>query len=338
MKQPPFRTRIVFGLLALVAFLVQATAAEHTRVDVAAMQEVPKDRAYELRVLYLEDPRLPTLDSARRRELYGKLEDLLHAWYGYHATLREVGAKDLAGYFAAHADVFRKHRAIVSLRIDPDREYDCDRLRATIERALAPHSLATIQQKLSPVKIASNGQAVVAAYGHFVARLQEIRSLPLPDGSMFADPKRPELNSYMHWCALMHEMEEADVVFTNSMIVGADAEMGLTVVGRGGIMTGNTNANRHNVFGAAVVVGLFPFLSDAPFWLRERGPIPDDERLDAIATMTMHEFGHMLLRRAHPQHSNCVHDPSVGLRYYDWHRAIRTAGPCRLEHLRLAHY
>ena len=46
------------------------------------------------------------------------------------------------------------------------------------------------------------------------------------------------------------------------------------------------------------MVGLFPFLSDAPVFLRERGRIPENELPDVIATLCMHEMGHFFLRYA----------------------------------------
>ncbi len=68
--------------------------------------------------------------------------------------------------------------------------------------------------------------------------------------------------------------------------------------------------------------------------------IPDAERLDVIATLTMHELGHMLLRLDHPvdHPSSCLHAPAVGLRYYDWHVDVRKNGPCPLQHRKLTSY
>jgi hypothetical protein len=341
-RRTPFRTSIRRALrlgLLMSAALTIGRAATTMRIEVPTLQEVPRDRAHELRVLYLEDPRLPTLNAAQRGELLTKVEHLLRDWHGYRVRLREVGAKNLADYFATHAAVFRKHTEIVRMAIDPTLEQDRARLRAVIQGAFAPHPLARLERHFPGAAFTSHEQAVTVACDFFVQRCQEIRSIPLSDGGTLAVPKQPELNSYMHWCALMHEMEEADLVFTNSMIVGADMQMPLSVIARGGVTTGNTNANRHNAFQAAAMVGLFPFLSDAPFWLRERGPIPEAERLDVIATMTMHELGHMLLRLAHPEdHPGCVHAPAGRLRYYDWHADIRQNGPCRLEHTRLKNY
>jgi hypothetical protein len=342
-NQMAIRTFVASGLkcwLLGVAISASVCATESGLEAAPALQEMPHDRDYEIRVLYLEDPRLPTITAAQRGELYGKVEHLLLTWFDYRARLREVGQKDLAGYFAAHAGAFRDHPDILRMNLETNVAADSREVRKIIQSALAPLSPAEIQEQFGFKSRPAPEEAVTLAYNHFVKQLAEIRSIPLARGGTFADPAHPELNRYMHWCALTYEMTEADLVFTNSMIAGADAEMSLTIIARGGVTTGNTNANPHNPFGAAAMVGLFPFLSDAPFWMRERGPIPDAERLDVIATLTMHELGHMLLRRAHPSDhaANCVHRPPPRLRYYDWHLAIRKDGPCLLPHTKVSHY
>jgi len=322
----------------LLVVLASASAAQTVRVKAPALSAVPKDRTHELRALYLEDPRLPTLDLRERQELFSRLEQTVRDQYGYEVRFREIGRTDLAGYFAAHAGVFQKHAGIVRMRLDPALDHDREVIRGLIQRTTASLPLARIRDDLGTDELSSRDRAVTVAVQHFLGRLREIQSLRLPDGTTVADRERPELNSYMHWCALTHEMEEADIVFTNSIIVGADAEMPWYVIRRGGVTTGNVNANRHNAFGATAVITLFPLLSEAPFWLRERGPIPAAERLDVIITLAMHELGHLLLRVAEHSHPHCIHSACAGLRYYDWHVAIRDSRPCPLPHEKLSHY
>jgi hypothetical protein len=321
-------------------WLWAALAVTGNAVEEPALTEVAKDRPCELRVLYLEDPRLPTLSAAQRAELGTKVEGLLLAWFGYRATLRPVGQANLAEYFTVHAERLRAHPDILAMDLDIESTTDRLRLRTCLGKALTGYTPGEIQELLQASVLETRAQAITAAEEHMRRRLREIRAIPLAGGGTFFDPARPELNSYMHWCALMYEMDDADLVLTNGMIAGADLEMEAGIIARGGITTGNTNANRHNAFGASAMVGLFPFLSDAPFWLRERGAIPEAERLDTIATMVMHELGHLLLRAQHPINhpANCVHMPAPRLRYYDWHRAIRQDGPCQLPHPKLTSY
>ncbi|MCX6951059.1 MAG: hypothetical protein NTV51_02560 [Verrucomicrobia bacterium] len=339
----------LFALLgsACAALLLCAwpasVAADTSGITIAGppppLVPLPKDRPYELRVLHLVDPRLPTLTADQRRALHTRIEVLLQSWYGYTVTLREVGVRDLAANFAASEAVFARHADLLQLDIDPATGPGRARLRATVRAALARHPLPLIATHLQSGPLTSQAQAVELAFNRFLSRLKELQSIPVANGEPFSIPSQRRLNSYAHWCAHNYDQAEADFIFTNSMIVGADAEMPLYVIARGGVSAGNTNGNLHNAFHATGMVSLFPFLSDAPFWLRERGPLPEAERLDVVATLALHELGHFFLRLAEASdHPHCVHVAPPGFRFLEWHRAIREHGPCPLPHPTVTSY
>jgi len=72
------------------------------------------------------------------------------------------------------------------------------------------------------------------------------------------------------------------------------------------------------------MVGLFPFLSDDPFFLEHRGTVEESEREDLIATFWMHELGHFFLRAEEMYgEPGCVHAAPVGLKTLQWYRAIK---------------
>jgi hypothetical protein len=316
---------------SLAGFLHAQTSSEPQLLPLRAL---PKDRAYDLRVLYLEDSRLPTLEARRRAALYAKIERLLDGWYGYHVKLREVGQQGLAEYFSAHEEIFSRHSAkIRNVDIDLASTTGLERLGAAISRDFRPRPAAQIEHYLRTGAPGTMGEAVKVAQEQFLRKLAELREIPARDGKPFYDPARARLTSFVHWALLIEEITEADLVFTNSMIAGADSEMPIYVIARGGLTTGLTDNNPRSPYQGATMVGLFPFLSDAPVFLRERGRIPEDERLDVIATMCLHEMGHLFCRYAeYYDHPHCVQVAPVGLDYYGWHKAIRAAGPCTLEH------
>lgn len=298
------------------------------------LKDLPKDRPYELRVLYLEDPRLPTLEPAQRAELYTKLQRLAATWLGYRVSLREVGHHALSAYFSAHDTLFAAHAAeIRAIAIEDPVARGAERLRAAIARDFRLRPLPLIERYLRAGPLTTPAAAVETALRQFSAKLTELRATPLADGTPFFDATQPHLTSFAYWAVLMEQIREADFVFTNSMIAGADTGMPLYVIARGGLTTGLTHNNDRNPYQNATMVGLFPFLSDAPVFLRERGRIPDDERLDVIATFCLHELGHFFLRYTeYYDHPRCVHVAPTGLNYYAWHQAVRAAGPCLLPH------
>jgi hypothetical protein len=323
--------------LALGSLLFTAPLPAQTLslpVQPPPLQDLPKDRPYELRVLYLEDPRLPTLDPAQRGELYTRIRRLVATWLGYRVSLREVGQQALAAYFSSHDTLFAEHAALIrATEIEAPDAGSGARLRTTIARDFRFRPLPLIERYLRAGPLTTQAAAVEIALRQFSAKLTELRAAPLADGTPFFDAAQPRLTSFAHWAVLMEQIREADFVFTNSMLAGADTGMPIYVIARGGLTTGLTDNNDRSPYQAATMVGLFPFLSDAPVFLRERGRIPDDQRLDVIATFCLHELGHFFLRYAeHYDHPRCVHVAPTGLDYYAWHQAVRAAGPCLLPH------
>jgi hypothetical protein len=330
--------RLVLLALAMTASLRGAAPAPGVT---RPLLEVPKDKPIVVRVLYLEDPALPTLNSAQLVELNHKIEGLLADWYGYTATLRVIGREDLATYFKQQAALFGRYATMIkAIDIEPTEKNGRERWRATIDAVLRRNRLSEIAGYLEFEHLDSHAQALEMADRLFMQRLGELRSTQDFNGRPYFDPKHRELSSFAHWCVLLKEITKADFVFTNRMVLGADADISsLNIIARGGVTTGIADANLHNPFKAAAMVGVFPFLSDAPIFLRERGQIPASELLDVIATFSMHELGHMLLRQAeHTSHEPCVHFAPRRLNYYQWHQAIRAAGYCREPHAKLTHY
>ncbi|MBI5691992.1 MAG: hypothetical protein HZC55_18070 [Verrucomicrobia bacterium] len=325
-----------------VLVVLAAGALAHAGADgkLPALRELPKEVPYVLRTVYLEDPRLPTWDFAQRSLLYARLEALLAQWFGYTVKITETGRHDLATYFARHGPVFRRHAEMIAkVRIDIDQPGGMERTRQAISMDFRRRELAQIDGYLRLGGARTHTEAVEAAAAQFERNFAEIRQIRVGDGDTFWSPVRPELNSYPHWCALQYDTTEADFILTNTMIVGPDAEMPIYVISRGGITLGNTNNNPHTAFQGTTVVGLFPFLSDAPYFLRERGRIPEAERMEAVAMLCLHELGHLLVRCAeYYDHPHCVHVAPVRLEVLSWYRALKQRGPCRLPHQKVSSF
>ena len=224
------------GLLLLSALLAGKLAppAASAARTLPPLRVLPQDRSYELRVLYLEDRRLPTLTAARRRDLYAKIECLLNDWYGYRATLREVDRRNLSDYFSAQERVFAGYADL-----DHQEALALKHLRDTIARDFRARPLPLIERYLQTSPLTSKTAAIEIAQQRFQQKLTELREAPLADDSPFFDADQPRLSSFPHWGVLTAEITEADLVFTNSMIAGADTTMPIYVIARGGLTTRN---------------------------------------------------------------------------------------------------
>ncbi len=326
------------GLVALLAWSLFTIPLPAQSVVVARkpppLRLLSHDRHYELRTLYVEDPRLPRLSETQRTALYAKITRLLSDWLGYTVKLREVDARGLAAQFAKSEQIFAQRTGdIRETDFDPFGGQGATMLGQVIARALRARPLPMIEGYLKSGPLSSQAEAVEVARARFLNRLNDLRAIPTESGQPFYDPAQSRFSSFGHWWLLMEEIQEADFVLTNSMIVGADQQMPIYVIARGGLTTGLTINNHRSPYQAATMVGLMPFLSDSPLFLRERGRIPEEERLDVIATFCLHEMGHFFGRFAeHYDHPNCAHVAPTGLNYYEWHKSVRGQGPCPLVH------
>jgi hypothetical protein len=295
---------------------------------------------HRLRVLYVEDERLPSLTLAELEELTAKTEALVLRWFDYRINLQLVGRENLWKFFPAQQPAFTLYANLIQ-RTDIDRSLPdyAIRIRAVIARDFRHRELSLIRNYFPGDTINSPAEAITVASRRFGERLQELESITVSSGAPLVDRSRSNVYSYTHWCVILKEIRSADIVLTNSIVLGADEEMPIVVIARGGVSTGITDNNDHSPYQAAMMTGMFPFLSDAPVFLRERGSIPPGERLDIIATFLLHEFGHFLLRYdEHYDHPNCVHVAPKGLNYVAWHKAVRQAGPCPLPHRKLTRF
>lgn len=304
---------------------------------------ISKSESHTLRVLYLDDPRLPGLLDSERQALYRKVEKLLKAWFGFTVAVRETGYQPLKAYFDSAADMFERPKNatfIATQELDMSHPESKEQLEKVVANAVANLGLRTIRRYMDLPEEARKKDAVREAAGFFARRLKQLQNIRVRGGGRFYDKAYARTQSYPHWIALASELKNADFLLTNSAIVGADMTMPIYVIARGGLTTGLVTNNALSPFRAVGMVGLLPFLSDAEVFLRDRGDIPISQRLDVMATFWMHELGHYFLRYAEAYgEAGCVHVAPEGLTYYSWHKAVRAKdGRCTLKPKRVQHY
>lgn len=338
--------------LALLLLLAGSGCAQEPKTwadftdSLPPLEAISHESSHTLRVLYLEDPRLPKLDAKHRETLYRKIEILLAQWYSYKVTLREVGAEDLRARFEKAAPNFETPMARDFNRlnaIDLGGFGAKDAILNTIRRDLQRRDEKLIRRYVKLPPNATKDDAAKAVFAVFEDRLTRLRNTPVGEEGkdILHDPRYADTQSFNLWNLFLTYLKDADFVLTNSVIAGPDADMPLYVAVRGGITNGFVTNTLENGYHAVGVVGALPFLSDAPFFLEERGKIPQRAKLDTLATFWMHELGHFFLRmKEHYGEGGCVHVAPEGLRVYEWHRAIRKSqNTCRyLPEERLIRY
>ena len=298
------------------------------------LEPISHESTHTLRVLYLDDHRLPSPSPREREKLYRKIEILLKTWYSFDVEVREVAVGNLLERFEASSDIFQTESARSYLdraAIDLGGFGVKDLILQTIRKDLKHRDEKLIRRYVNLPKGASKRDAESAVYSIFEDRLTRLRKTKVgEDGAETLHNRRWAITqSFPHWEVFLENLKEADFVLTNSIIAGPDAGMPLYVAVRGGITNGFITNSLHNPFQAVGVVGMYPFLADSDFFNKERGRLRG--KMDVLATFWMHELGHFFLRmKEHYGEAGCVHVAPEGLRVYEWHKAIRkSSNKCR---------
>ncbi len=294
-----------------------------------ALKPIPKEGIHELRVLYLEDGRVPGLGAAGRAALYRKAEALSGRWLGYRIRLREVGARDLREEFSRPDAPFKRPEeaaCIASWDFDPEAKKG----RAVLEGLLAREYKARGEALFSRLFPGTSGkppaEAKRLALGRFMDLHRSLFAIPARGGPLLGDALERAMYSYLYWAAYLRESSEADFYLTNAALVVPDNDMPIYVLARGGLTTGFVDNAPQSPYGGVGIVTLLPFLSGARLLDPAASPTSREENLDAAATMVLHELGHLFARYGEKYgEPGCVHVASEDLRYFRWHAAIRAA-------------
>lgn len=294
-----------------------------------ALTPVPKDAPVRLRVLYLEDGRLRKLTPAGREALYRRVEALAKRWLGYTVVLTEVGKRDLRIEFAGTTMPFAspdQAACLESARLDLATEAGLEGLRFLVGREYAARGREVFERLFPETK----GLDPHAARETAAAKVRSLNAwlsgLGTEAGPLVRTAEDRRLTSTLHWMVYVRAQTDADFILTNTALVEPDNDMPVYVLARGGLTTGFVDNNVKAPYGAAGMVSLLPFLGGEELFTPGARPSTSEEKVDAAATMWLHELGHFLNRYGELYgETGCVHVASEGLRYFEWHRAIRKA-------------
>lgn len=324
------------ALLVLLAMLTVACARRDPCADVAQdydalplLKPLPKNAPVKLRVLYLEDDRLPTLDAAQRKDLYRRVEKLTKHWFGYTVALQEVGARPLRIEFAGDRMPFaspRQQACLASARLDLGTPAGRDSLEDLVGREFAARGREVFERLFPETAGMDPAQARATAAARVRSTNAWLSGLNTKAGPLVRSAEDRRLTSTLHWMVYIREQTEADFVITNTAMIEPDNDMPVYVLARGGLTTAFVDNNKKAPYGAAGAVTLLPFLSGESLFVPDAKPTTASENIDVAATMWLHELGHFLNRYGEMYgEAGCVHVASESLEYFKWHRAIRKA-------------
>ncbi|AFM10891.1 hypothetical protein [Turneriella parva] len=288
------------------------------------LRVVQKNIPVQLNVAYVENPHLPTLDVAGRQRVYASVEALARRVYGFDLKITETRQQTIADFFAAVGPRFAETPirfpsvAFLISWFAPNR----DALVAeTIAAALKKHSTEKLAEYLG------KDTDPAAASRVFLQKLTSIYAEKNATGRplLSATNRQEEAwYSFGHWSTILQGEKEFDFVLTNVGIIGADNGMPLYVIARGGVTSAFVENNAYRPYQGAGMLGAYPFLSDSPFFIAERGALTATEKEEAIAWLWLHELGHLLLKKEENySFSDSVHRAPPNLKYHEWVKTVR---------------
>jgi hypothetical protein len=288
------------------------------------LRVVPRDKPVLLSVVYVENPHLPKVDIAARQRVYAAVESLAKRVYGFDLKITELRQQTIADFFERAAPRFAESpirypaEAFLVSWFAPNRD------------ALVAETIAAALKKHAPEKLAEylgKDSDPAAASRVFLQKLTSIYAER--DGSgqplLSSSNKQNEAwYSYGHWSTLLQGEKEFDFVLTNVGIIGADNGMPLYVIARGGVTSAFVENNAYRPCQGVGVLGMYPFLSDSPFFTAERGALTAAEKEEAIAWLWLHELGHLLLKKEENySFVDSVHRAPPNLKYFEWVKTVR---------------
>lgn len=324
--------RVVLAAALLLGGCMNDAPCEHLhrRYDsLPLLKPIPKAGLHELRVLYLEDKRVPSLDGPSRAALYKRVEALAFSWFGYHIKLREIGSRDLRAEFAKPDMPFTRpeeNACIASATLAMDEKKGRFMLEELVGREYKMRGPGVFARLFPGTAGFSEEKARQAAVEIFLSRHNALAAMSTPAGPLLATAEDRRMYSFTHWASILRLTSETDFFLTNAAMVVPDDDMPIYVLARGGLTTGFVDNHPGTPYGATGIVTLLPFLGGERLFDPKAKPTSAEENLDAAATMWLHELGHFLNRYGEMYgESGCVHVASEGLDYFKWHRAIRKA-------------
>jgi len=153
-----------------------------------------------------------------------------------------------------------------------------------------------------------------------VARLEQIKSQKLPDGSGLIDGS-PN-NEVVFWAYIGRLSFPYDVVITNQLIASAEyVGSSVHTAIRGGITNGITTSNPSSRYGATAIVSTYPLIGEDRVTRTLRGDETYSEADSArfAGLLLVHEIGHQLFQLGHPYgRKSCVMNPPEMLHFRGW--------------------
>jgi hypothetical protein len=319
------------SFVCVLALLLVAACERDSRVPVP-LPTLPEG-TIELRVVYLVNPRFPSLSGEELRVLLDAAAETVKAHFGRDVRFSMPAVEPIQTYFhqfdarmreSADASIFDFKRGkgdVARLRkgFEKDLRDSGDDLDAMIAYA-QPHLLR-------PVRERSYAALVEALIDTQLARLEDLTHQRAADGAPVLDAS--PFNEVVYWDAVAYAPLPYEVVLTNQLIASVEyASNSVHSALRGGITNGLTTPNPASRYKTTAITSVYPFTSEdaAIRALRAGETYARRDALRFAGILLAHEIGHQLWHLGHPYgRTACVMNPTPLLHFRQWAEALAPA-------------
>ena len=319
------------GRVVSCAFVLVLLAA-CSRDNQVPLPKLP-DGSIELRVVYLFNPRFPSVSPEEVRAVLDSAADTVKKHFGRAVRFTVPEVRPIETYFQkidararARADsfIFDFKRGKGDLRrlrkgFQHDLRETGDDLNAMIAYA-QPHLV-------TPVKGQSYEALVDALMETQLARLKDLTAQRAADGRPVIDD-RP-FNEFVYWNLMAAIGVPYEIILTNQLLASVEySENSVHSAVRGGVTNGVTAGNPASRYKASAIASVYSFISEDAVIkvLREGETYARRDALRFAGVLLAHEIGHQLWHLGHPYgRRECVMNPTPLLHFKRWVEALAPA-------------
>jgi len=291
-----------------------------------------------LKVVYLEDKRLPSITQKDIKEILEEAKNELQIKFGInYVNFDYSGIKPISIFFNKNLnknDKYYKNLSLTRYKLFSN-EISYEGKKEEILKFLKQWKLWDIKKFFSEdvQKNLNNYEDVMKElYKIYFEKLKILENLKLSNGKFLIDRENNDFNSYINWVVAMNNQDEYDILFTNTIIVYDDilhpyphAVLRYAKVGGSSF----DSPKRMVFYGRAAMVNLFEMLTDIDYFKKDESEKNIDRSLwnKIIGSFILaHEIGHalFLIPDVYDHPKQCLMDSSYEtMNYYEGYKILK---------------
>jgi len=294
-----------------------------------------------LEIDYVEDADYPQLAADDLQLFLKRTQTRAKELLGIHVIFQFKEKIQAKNFFEDHKNKFETAPFSYLAKewyVDPDTEnFSADVAKIIRQRLEKVDN--TILKNYFPGNFKSRESVYQNAIEQFLKRIRSIQNERDTQGNPIYQkniPHKKYFQSYTHWDSILYQYTHADIILYNGLIAGADTEMPIYVIVRGGVTSAFIENNAYRKHRGIGLVTLYPCFSRGEYFASVRGVYAHSDSIECAAHIFVHELGHLLLHKEENYtFEGSIHRAPPDLDYMKWVNAIKRHNKMRSNEIGL---